>query len=197
MEIKNNGVDTYYSCFGSSKEPKKQERLVNMPFSQTSHKTLYIQSIQEFLVVFKMESGGMIFADQIQEERNFFHKVQSSLDLPSLASKNWTYTQFSVCKNYGSWAHVDQDFFVLYLSCLSGEHEHYEEILYVFCYPEYKTVIPMESGDLVIFNPLKFHCRCTPWFEGKGRTWSQISPCTQRVQKKISIYKQVNTKSQH
>ena len=67
-------------------------------------------------------------------------------------------TQFSVGRNYGSGVHTNQDYFFTLLSCLVVNPDNVDEVMYCFCYPEYKVAIPMKSTDLIVFNPMKMHC---------------------------------------
>ena len=67
-------------------------------------------------------------------------------------------TQFSVGRNYWSGVHTDNDYFFTLLSCLVANQENHDEVIYYFCYPEYKVAIPMKSTDLLVFNPMKMHC---------------------------------------
>jgi hypothetical protein len=88
-----------------------------------------------------------------------FKKVRKLLEIPSITGTEMGIsTQFSVGVNYWSGAHQDKDFFFTFLSCLSANSDDHEEEIYYFCYPEYKIALPLKPGDLIVFNPLKFHC---------------------------------------
>ena len=98
-------------------------------------------------------------------EYKAFQDLQKSLKLPSStggaeggAKGDGVATQFSIGVNYWSGAHIDDDNFFTILSCLSNDDKVHDEIMYYFCYPEYNLAIPMRSGDVLIFNPLKKHC---------------------------------------
>ncbi len=81
------------------------------------------------------------------------------MDVPTLSStEEGISTQFSVGRNYWSGAHQDKDYFFTFLSCLSAKQENHKEVIYYFCYPEHNLAVPLTSGDLIIFNPLKMHC---------------------------------------
>ena len=80
------------------------------------------------------------------------------LDLPSVSGLDGIVAiQFSAGQDYWSQAHVDNDYFFTYLSAVSAEEKDHKEVMYYFCYPEYKLKIPIKSGEVLVFNPLKLH----------------------------------------
>ena len=94
-------------------------------------------------------------------EYSSFLDMKNLLDLSSFGGNDSNIaTQFSIGQNYWSHAHVDQDAFFTFLSCLSNEASCEPFHMYFFCFPEYKVAIPIRSGDILVFNPLKIHC-CT------------------------------------
>ena len=74
-------------------------------------------------------------------------------------SKIWS----SLCcsMNYYSYAHVDEDFFLLCVSLvLDNTHNKIAEnpIVQYFCFPTIGKKVEMRSGDILIFNPTVYHC---------------------------------------
>jgi hypothetical protein len=66
-------------------------------------------------------------------------------------------------KNYWSSSHIDGDFYLTFLSVLSGASQDVvlcDAITQYFCFPEYGLKVALHSGDLIIFNPLIAHS-CT------------------------------------
>ena len=61
-------------------------------------------------------------------------------------------------QGYWSKAHTDNDYYYSLLSVLSKESKHHEEVIYYFTFPEYKTSVPMKSGDVIMFNSKVLHC---------------------------------------
>ena len=61
-------------------------------------------------------------------------------------------TALAVGENYWSRSHTDQDFYFTSLSVLSRHHCDNNKILYYFIFPMYKIMVPMVSGDVLLFN---------------------------------------------
>jgi hypothetical protein len=66
-------------------------------------------------------------------------------------------------RNYWSSSHIDDDYFLTFLSVLSGTGRDVascDAITQYFCFPEYRLKVALHSGDLLVFNPLMAHS-CT------------------------------------
>ncbi len=155
---KNGGHNSRYTCFGHRKEQKKSGELGEYTFkSNTSAGEAEQINCKIDKLVGKMELVGSNLTSQMPEHKHFV-ECKKKLDLPSVATgQDALATQFSVGQDYWSKGHIDKDAFFTLLSALSANNENHDEVLYYFCYPEYKLKIPIKSGDLIVFNPLKFH----------------------------------------
>ena len=71
-------------------------------------------------------------------------------------------TALAVGENYWSRSHTDQDFYFTSLSVLSKHHCDNNKILYYFIFPMYKIMVPMASGDVLLFNPSITHSCSNP-----------------------------------
>ena len=72
------------------------------------------------------------------------------LSLPTVAyGDNAVATQFSTGHDHWSQARTYQDFYFILLSALSANPKDHKEILYYFCFPEYKLKIPVRSAELI------------------------------------------------
>ena len=158
---KNNGTSSRYGCSGLRKEPLTSGILGEYAYKKGTSQLL-IDHVNEMItgLVRKMEKIGNILVSQMPE-MNHYLKWKDMLDLPSVSGmKDGIAVQFSAGKGYWSPAHTDDDWMHTYLSVLSSKSTHHNEIIYYFCYPEYNIKIPIKSGEVIVFNPLKIHC-CT------------------------------------
>ena len=71
-------------------------------------------------------------------------------------------TALAIGENYWSKSHTDNDFYYTVLSALSKHSVDNDKTLYYFIFPKYKIMIPMTSGDVLIFNPLITHSCSNP-----------------------------------
>ena len=75
-------------------------------------------------------------------------------------SKIWTALSHAI--NYNSCTHIDEDFFLSACSVNENNKEHsykmQSEILTYFCFPTLNTAISLRDGDILLFNPLTYHC---------------------------------------
>ena len=64
--------------------------------------------------------------------------------------------------NYNSATHVDEDFFLS--ACSINEDDNEDEykkqskVCTYFCFPTLKKAVSMRDGDILLFNPLTYHC---------------------------------------
>jgi hypothetical protein len=89
-----------------------------------------------------------------------FKEVQETFDTPTIADAGLLSTQFYIGKNYWLPVHQDDDYFHTILSCYSEETKNHDDIIYNFVFPEYKCYVPLQQGDILVFNPWVKHC-CT------------------------------------
>ena len=71
-------------------------------------------------------------------------------------------TDLAVGDNYWSKSHIDNDFYFTSLSVLSKQSGDNDKILYYFIFPIYKVMVPMVSGDVLLFNPSITHSCSNP-----------------------------------
>ena len=71
-------------------------------------------------------------------------------------------TALAIGENYWSKSHTDNDFYYTVLSALSKHSVDNDKTLYYFIFPKYKIMIPMTSGDVLLFNPLITHSCSNP-----------------------------------
>ena len=71
-------------------------------------------------------------------------------------------TALAVGENYWSKSHTDNDFYYTALSVLSKNIEDNDKILYYFIFPKFKLMVPMTSGDVLLFNPAITHSCSNP-----------------------------------
>ena len=71
-------------------------------------------------------------------------------------------TALAVGENYWSKSHTDNDFYYTALSVLSKNIEDNDKILYYFIFPKFKLMVPMTSGDVLLFNPSITHSCSNP-----------------------------------
>ena len=71
-------------------------------------------------------------------------------------------TALAIGENYWSKSHIDNDFYFTSLSVLSKHSRDTQKILYYFIFPMYKIMVPMVSGDVILFNPSITHSCSNP-----------------------------------
>ena len=158
---RNSGYTNHYSCFGWRKEQLHSGSLGEYSFNAstpTTDKQMINSEISN--LVQRMEDAAGCLTNKTAEKQTFL-SVKGALGLPSLPSKGCS-TQFSVGYNYWSKVHSDDDYFFTHLSCVAQDPRHHEDILYYFLYPEYKLMVPLKSGDLIVFNPTEKHSCSNP-----------------------------------
>lgn len=156
------GKNNAYKLFGYRKDPK------GCGVGQYAFKAKTDNEVQENInaeaasLCQKMEQASSRITNSLPETE-IYRKVQTFTDAPTVAT-NGISTAFSIGRNYWSKSHIDHDYYFTTLSCLSSESSQHKEILYYFIFPEYKVVIPMRSGEVLIFNPLITHSCSNPRF---------------------------------
>jgi hypothetical protein len=171
---KTSGIFEKYVNFGFRKEPLKSGELGVYAFKPNVSQEVkdYLQEEISMLALV-MEKQASHFVKERREEYATFRKIQELLDLPTLsASEEGTNTQLSVARNHWARAHRDRDYFYTFLSCLSADvSAKKDEVIYYFCFPEYKIAVPLRSGDVIVFNPLTLHC-CSNSSNADNFIWS-------------------------
>ena len=106
-------------------------------------------------------------------ETGVYESIQANSNVPSVGVSNSFHTQskeekkslataLAVGENYWSLSHTDNDFYFTALSVLSQKSEDNDKILYHFIFPSYNIMVPMTSGDVLLFNPRITHSCSNP-----------------------------------
>ena len=75
--------------------------------------------------------------------------------------KNKLWTSLSHAVNYNSACHVDEDFFLSVCSVKEGNENSYDinsQVITYFCFPTLNKAVCLRDGDILVFNPLTYHC---------------------------------------
>ena len=105
--------------------------------------------------------GNSLFETGVYEVIQNHSKVPS-VGVPNRNDKKSMATALALGENYWSQSHTDNDFYYTVLSVLAKEPVDNNKILYYFVFPCYKMMIPMTSGDVLLFNPLITHSCSNP-----------------------------------
>ena len=104
-------------------------------------------------------------------ETGVYEIIQSHSSVPSVGNpknvedakrEKTMATALAVGENYWSKSHTDNDFYYTALSVLSKKSEDNDKILYYFIFPKFKLMVPMASGDVLLFNPSITHSCSNP-----------------------------------
>ena len=71
-------------------------------------------------------------------------------------------TALVVGENCWSLSHTNKNFYFTALSVLSKESGDNDRIIYHFIFPLYKIMVPMSSGNILLFNPTITHLCSNP-----------------------------------
>jgi len=114
-------------------------------------------SVKALVGILELKSEEIL---KYMPDRNEFYMLRDFFDFPiySLGLS----TQFCVGVNYWAPMHTDKDFFYTTLSCFSISNIPSEEVIQHFAFPEYKLVVPMRHGDVLVFDPRIKHCATSP-----------------------------------
>ncbi len=154
---KSNGVTDRYIMYGYRKEPKGSDIGEYSFHPDSSEKDREDMSAEVANFVGSLEKLASPFVSPSQ--RQGFNAMKSNIELPSVSGADASFaTQFSVGKNYWSPVHDDDDFFWTVLSVLDMNGKCRVDVpLHWFIFPEYKVAVPLNVGDILIFNPRILH----------------------------------------
>lgn len=155
---KNSGVNTNYNLSGHRQDPLLSGTLGEYVFNAGTSAEIKNQvnnGVSD--MVRRMEQAGKRIVQKLAET-DHFRSIQKKLRLETVRNDDkGISTQYASGENYWSQSHLDDDFFFTHLSCLSKEAEDSEKFIYYFVFPEYRLRIPLKTGDVIVFNPLKVH----------------------------------------
>ena len=181
------GVNTSYKLVGHRKDPLSNvnSEYSYKPGTEETDKN-WLNDIYCDLA-YKMERCARRLGNALYET-GIYSYVQSSCKIPAVAKpkpivakSNQTLqksnppakineekefsglgTALAIGQNYWSKAHRDRDFYFSVLSCISQSTHDTGKVLYYFIFPEYEIMIPMRTGDILLFNPKVTHSCSNP-----------------------------------
>lgn len=153
---KRGGISSLYACFGFRKDPLSSGKVGEYAYKQSASQATRAE-LDELVnrLTHNLEKIGGFFLKKMPET-NEFKAVREELSIPSVSGEGVS-TQFSIGRGYWSKAHVDDDYFFTHLSVLSSQDNQHDDVLYYFCFPQYKVKVPLRSAEVLVFNPLELH----------------------------------------
>ena len=115
-------------------------------------------------VMRSMENKVKMFLDtKLIQSLNFVKNDVIGYDTMSNSNQKRTqiWSSLSHAVNYNSVSHVDEDFFLSSCSVNEESKKEYElhsNVITYFCFPTLRKAIALRDGDILIFNPLTYHC---------------------------------------
>ena len=171
------GMNNAYLLIGHRKDPLTSENSTYTfkkgtdPVSNLILQTIYTD------FSYKMERAGKTLGNALYETGVYkIVKEQSRVpavgrepinkDKPgkrkSLVQDTGFATALAVGEHYWSKAHVDRDFYFSVLSALSASTHDIGKVLHYFIFPAYQIMIPIKSGDILLFSPTVLHSCSNP-----------------------------------
>jgi hypothetical protein len=136
-----------------------------LPSASDKDQADVLASIKDFLE--KIERAALPFINPDDVAR--LRKLQGQYEVPSTSDAKVS-TQFSVGLNYWSPQHIDEDYFYTILSLLERSPRASKcqpgEPLHWFVFPDQNAAVPLNPGDILIFNPLVLHGCTNATIEG-------------------------------
>ena len=71
-------------------------------------------------------------------------------------------TQFAISRDYHLKAHTDTDYYYTMLTVCAGEGVDNKHPIYYFTFPTYSVMVPVSSGETIIFQPHVMHSCSNP-----------------------------------
>ena len=171
---KTSGLSSSYKLFGHRKDQlgkNNGEYVFKSSSNISKHDIDNISSIYCNLS-YNMEKAARRIGNALYET-GVYESIQANSNVPSVGVSNSFHTQskeekkslataLAVGENYWSLSHTDNDFYFTALSVLSQKSEDNDNILYHFIFPSYNIMVPMTSGDVLLFNPRITHSCSNP-----------------------------------
>ena len=86
-------------------------------------------------------------------------KAKSIVNWKGLNNNNLCSAALATSKNYCSPAHTDKDFFAsIHQVNINRDYEKNDPICQHFCFPQFGFAVGLRPGDVLLFNPLIYHC---------------------------------------
>ena len=171
------GINKGYKLFGQRKDPLSSEN-----GSYTFKKGTNVESNQFLQKVYcelsyKMERAGRTLGNALYET-GIYKYVQKYSRVPAFGRQPLTKKQserkrafipdqgfgtaLAVGEHYWSMCHIDRDFYLSVTSCISESTHDTGKVLHYFIFPEYEIMIPLKTGDILLFNPNVYHSCSNP-----------------------------------
>ena len=156
------GYNDAYKIYGYRKDPKgKTVKKYSFKGKDKEENTKNEEEVGE--LADRMEAASERISIGLKETE-IYDNLKKKIKLPTFR-KGRRATAFSIGRNYMSKSHKDLDYYLTTLSALTGSSDCHDAILYYFVFPAYKAVIPIRSGEIIIFNPLAVHSCTNPRYE--------------------------------
>ena len=171
------GINKSYKLVGHRKDPLSTE---NSTYTYMKGSDPELNNILQKIyseLSYKMERAGKTLGNALNET-GIYKLVQQQSRVPAVGrepiiqdkpSKNKSpiqdtgfATALAVGEHYWSKAHIDRDFYLSVLSTLSASTHDIGKVLHYFIFPEYKIMIPIKSGEILLFNPNVTHSCSNP-----------------------------------
>ena len=166
------GLSTSYKLFGYRKDylTNKNGEYVfksnnNVPKDQISNISSFYSNLS-----YNMEMAARRIGDSFYET-GVYEYIQTHCNVPAVGvqmlsedykKKKSFATALAIGENYWSKSHIDNDFYFTSLSVLSNQSIDNNKILYYFVFSLFKVMVPMSSGDVLLFNPAITHSCSNP-----------------------------------
>ena len=160
------GFNDAYKLYGFRKDPKGNEVTPYAFKGKAKSKEQEEERKENNETVAHLCSGMEEAASTIThdlEEEAAFDEIKDIIDLPTFVDAGKA-TAFSIGRRYMSKCHQDCDYYLTTLSALSGRSLDHDKILYYFVFPTHKALVPIRSGEIIVFNPLMWHSCTNPRF---------------------------------
>ena len=171
---KTSGLSSSYKLFGHRKDQlgKHNGEYVFKSSSNISKNDINNISSIYCNLSYNMEKAARRIGNALYET-GVYETIQANSNIPSVGVSNSFHTQskeekkslataLAVGENYWSLSHTDNDFYFTALSVLSQKSEDNDKILYHFIFPSYNIMVPMTSGNVLLFNPRITHSCSNP-----------------------------------
>jgi len=172
--IKRLGVTTHqqgYQCFGWRKDPLSSNisEYSFKPKIDAANKKKIKEIMKPCLIHMERLARRMLLKYAKSDLQSLDGLCQFYCIPTTFDDSEGLSTQLSVSQNYWPPSHIDDDAFYSTLSVCPKTYcrkRFKDEVLYYFVFPQYKLYVPMRAGDILIFNPLVYHCASNHLVEG-------------------------------
>ena len=165
------GYARKYVCSGKRKDPKGTDvgSYKNKP-STNKMEEAYCEKL--------ISKINQIFYSKVKKcipecERKFQESCKSMIQIEAVCDDPEAGVQFCIGLEYWSTCHYNKDLPYSILSVMCDGCDP-QDIIYYFSFPDYRLKVPLRQGDILVFNPLVFHC-CSNPLKSNAYIFSQYS----------------------